>query len=64
MADITGTAGRPLADDAGATPDTAGLQSPDYDAHFGEARWGGGAQCRWRNIRIKDLPTGSLEVAP
>jgi hypothetical protein len=27
----------------------------DNDAMFGEARWGRGAQCRWRNIRIKDL---------
>ncbi|KIS29016.1 hypothetical protein TV39_02610 [Arthrobacter sp. SPG23] len=24
-------------------------------APFGEARWGVGAQCRWRNIRIKEL---------
>jgi hypothetical protein len=32
----------------------------DNDAHFGEARWGTGAQCRWRNIRIKDL--GETEV--
>ncbi|MEV4033591.1 3-keto-disaccharide hydrolase [Streptomyces umbrinus] len=27
----------------------------DNDATFGEARWGTGAQCRWRSIRIKDL---------
>lgn len=27
----------------------------DNDARFGEARWGRGARCRWRNIRIKDL---------
>ncbi|PUB32047.1 hypothetical protein C8K30_101567 [Promicromonospora sp. AC04] len=27
----------------------------DNDSVFGEARWGRGAQCRWRNIRIKDL---------
>ncbi|WP_326761683.1 DUF1080 domain-containing protein [Streptomyces phaeochromogenes] len=32
----------------------------DNDATFGEARWGTGAQCRWRNIRIKDL--GETEV--
>ncbi|MDT0321943.1 3-keto-disaccharide hydrolase [Streptomyces millisiae] len=31
----------------------------DNDALFGEARWGTGAQCRWRNIRIKDLTTAS-----
>jgi hypothetical protein len=27
----------------------------DNDAIFGDARWGKGAQCRWRNIRIKSL---------
>ncbi|SEH00892.1 protein of unknown function [Nonomuraea solani] len=27
----------------------------DNDAVFGEARWGHGAACRWRNIRIKEL---------
>jgi hypothetical protein len=32
----------------------------DNDATFGEARWGTGAQCRWRNIRIKDL--GETEI--
>ncbi|MFI6693027.1 DUF1080 domain-containing protein [Streptomyces sp. NPDC050433] len=32
----------------------------DNDALFGEARWGTGAQCRWRNVRIKDL--GETEV--
>jgi hypothetical protein len=31
------------------------LEVHDNDAMFGEARWGKGAQCRWRNIRIKDL---------
>jgi hypothetical protein len=31
------------------------LEVHDNDATFGEARWGKGAQCRWRNIRIKDL---------
>jgi len=25
----------------------------DNDSFFGEARWGPGARCRWRNIRIK-----------
>ena len=40
------------------------LEVHDNDAHFGEARWGVGAQCRWRNIRIKELPAGSVEVAP
>ncbi|MBT2597563.1 family 16 glycoside hydrolase [Arthrobacter sp. ISL-72] len=32
------------------------LEVHDNDAMFGEARWGKGAQCRWRNIRIKELP--------
>lgn len=27
----------------------------DNDAFFGDSRWGPGAQCRWRNIRIKPL---------
>lgn len=27
----------------------------DNDALFGEARWGVGAKCRWRNIRITEL---------
>lgn len=31
------------------------LEVHDNDSHFGEARWGVGAQCRWRNIRIKEL---------
>ncbi|WP_415854837.1 family 16 glycoside hydrolase [Sinomonas sp. G460-2] len=31
------------------------LEVHDNDAMFGEARWGRGAQCRWRNARIKDL---------
>ena len=35
------------------------LEVHDNDAMFGEARWGKGAQCRWRNIRIKDLHAGS-----
>ncbi|MFI2564312.1 DUF1080 domain-containing protein [Paenarthrobacter sp. NPDC018779] len=31
------------------------LEVHDNDSMFGEARWGKGAQCRWRNIRIKEL---------
>lgn len=31
------------------------LEVHHNDAMFGEARWGVGAQCRWRNIRIKEL---------
>ena len=31
------------------------LEVHDNDEMFGEARWGKGAQCLWRNIRIKDL---------
>lgn len=31
------------------------LEVHDNDEVFGEARWGKGAQCRWRNIRIKEL---------
>lgn len=31
------------------------LEVHDNDAMFGDARWGVGAQCRWRGIRIKDL---------
>ncbi|SDP72541.1 protein of unknown function [Arthrobacter sp. ok909] len=31
------------------------LEVHDNDSMFGEARWGTGAQCRWRNIRIKEL---------
>lgn len=27
----------------------------DNDLVFGEARWGKGAQCRWRNVRIREL---------
>ncbi len=35
------------------------LEVHDNDAMFGEARWGVGARCRWRNIRIKELSTDS-----
>ena len=31
------------------------LEVHDNDEMFGEARWGKGAQCRWRNIRIEEL---------
>jgi hypothetical protein len=31
------------------------LEVHDNDAKLGEARWGRGAKCRWRNLRIKDL---------
>ncbi|MFM6854681.1 MAG: DUF1080 domain-containing protein [Sphingopyxis sp.] len=31
------------------------LEVHDNDGMFGDARWGAGAQCRWRNIRIKSL---------
>lgn len=31
------------------------LEVHDNDAFFGESRWGPGAQCRWRSIRIKPL---------
>ena len=27
----------------------------DHDSHFGEARWGRDAACRWRNIRIREV---------
>lgn len=29
------------------------LEVHDNDSFFGDARWGRGAKCRWRNIRIK-----------
>lgn len=31
------------------------LEVHDNDAFFGESRWGKGAQCRWRALRIKPL---------
>lgn len=31
------------------------LEVHDNDTIFKDARWGHGAQCRWRNIRIRDL---------
>ena len=48
--------------DPGAVLDVLGhsghiaLEVHDNDTMFGEARWGKGAQCRWRNIRIRELP--------
>jgi hypothetical protein len=30
------------------------LEVHDNDPYFGESRWGVGAQCRWRNIRIRE----------
>ena len=38
------------------------LEVHDNDDIFGDARWGVGAQCRWRNIRIKPLNTSSEET--
>jgi hypothetical protein len=32
------------------------LEVHDNDPMFGDSRWGPGARCRWRNIRIKPLP--------
>lgn len=31
------------------------LEVHDNDSLFGDARWGAGARCRWRNIQIKNL---------
>jgi hypothetical protein len=31
------------------------LEVHDNDSLLGEGRWGVGAQCRWRNVRIKEL---------
>jgi len=31
------------------------LEVHDHDSHFGEARWGRDAACRWRNIRIREV---------
>jgi hypothetical protein len=33
------------------------LEVHDNDEMFGEARWGRGAACRWRNIRIREHPS-------
>jgi len=35
------------------------LEVHDNDAMFGEARWGRGAQCRWRNLRVKNLDSAN-----
>jgi hypothetical protein len=34
----------------------------DNDAVLGDARWGVGAQCRWRNIRIKEFRSADAGV--
>jgi len=34
------------------------LEVHDNDEMFAEARWGRGAACRWRNIRIREYRTG------
>ena len=39
------------------------LEVHDNDELFGDARWGVGAQCRWRNIRIKTIESASEESA-
>lgn len=31
------------------------LEGHDNDPTFGEARWGKGSRCRWRNIRIREI---------
>jgi hypothetical protein len=33
------------------------LEVHDTDPMLGEARWGTGAACRWRNVRVLELPT-------
>lgn len=35
------------------------LEVHDNDAHFGDARWGRGARCRWRNLHIRELPSAN-----
>ena len=42
-------------------PGHIALEVHDNDAMFGETRWGKGAQCRWRNIRIRELNTETEE---
>lgn len=32
------------------------LEVHDNDDMFGEARWGRGAACRWRNLRVREYP--------
>lgn len=39
------------------------LEVHDNDEFFGESRWGAGAQCRWRNIRIKTYEPTAEESA-
>ena len=31
------------------------LEVHDNDPEFGDSRWGPGARCRWRNVRIRPL---------
>lgn len=38
------------------------LEVHDNDSMFGEARWGVGAQCRWRNIRIREITEENQET--
>lgn len=44
VADLLGRAGR------------IALEVHDTDPMLGEARWGRNSACRWRNIRVKELP--------
>jgi hypothetical protein len=37
------------------------LEVHDNDEMFGEARWGRGAACRWRNLRIREYPQDAGE---
>lgn len=32
------------------------LEVHDNDPYFGDSRWGPGARCRWRNLRVRTLP--------
>jgi hypothetical protein len=34
----------------------------DNDSHLGQDRWGENANCRWRNVRIKDLSGSSIKI--
>jgi hypothetical protein len=35
------------------------LEVHDNDAMFGEARWGQGAACRWRRLRVREHPSAT-----
>ncbi len=39
------------------------LEVHDNDSMFGESRWGNGAQCRWRNIRLREISTNDAQEA-